>query len=162
MTDTITKILVPLDFGPHGERALRYATTLAQSLSAELDLLHVVENPSVTGAWSTELYAPNVGEILEGLILHAQHQLAALKRSASALGLTVATSVITGQPALAIVDHATQGGFDLIVMGTHGRTGLSHVVMGSVAERVIRKAPCPVLTVHASDTEADGTAPVAA
>ena len=55
--------------------------------------------------------------------------------------------MITGRPAQAIVEHATTDGFDLIVMGTHGRTGLSHVVMGSIAERVVQKAPCPVLTV---------------
>jgi nucleotide-binding universal stress UspA family protein len=72
------------------------------------------------------------------------------------MGLTAETTVTTGRPSQTIVDHAKDGGFDLIVMGTHGRTGLSHVVMGSIAERVLRKAPCPVLTVKAAGaTEAN-------
>ena len=151
MTDTITRILVPVDFSPHAERAFRYATTLAHRFGATLALLHVVEDPFVTGAWSSELYLPNIPELLENLIGAAERQLATLKESAAALGVTTETAVITGRPAHEIVDHAKGGGFDLIVMGTHGRTGLAHVVMGSVAERVVRKAPCPVLTMQAGE-----------
>ena len=83
------------------------------------------------------------------LVDAAEHQLAALKESAASMGLAAETTVTTGRPSQTIVDYAKDGGFDLIVMGTHGRTGLSHVVMGSIAERVLRKAPCPVLTVKA-------------
>jgi nucleotide-binding universal stress UspA family protein len=154
MTDAITKILVPVDFSPHAERACHYATTLAHRLGAQLSLLHVVEDPFVTGAWSAEVYVPNVPELLDNLIRRAEGQLANLKESAAALGVTADTTVITGRPAHAIVEHAKEGGFDLIVMGTHGRTGLSHVVMGSVAERVVRRAPCPVLTMHAGEAAA--------
>jgi nucleotide-binding universal stress UspA family protein len=150
MAEAITKILVPVDFSPHAERAFGYATTLAQRFNARLGLVHVVEDPYVTGAWTSEVYVPNVGELLKGLIANAEGQLATLKQSAAALGLGAETAVITGRPADAIVRHAKEGGFDLIVMGTHGRIGLSHAVMGSVAERVVRTAPCPVLTVHAT------------
>ena len=162
MTDTITKILVPVDFSPHAERAFCYATTLAHRLGATLSLVHVVEDPFATGAWSAEIYVPNVPELLGNLISGAEGQLATLKESAAALGVIADTAVITGRPAHAIVEHAKDGGFDLIVMGTHGRTGLSHVLMGSVAERVVRKAPCPVLTMHAGETAATATKAAAA
>ena len=139
-----------MDFSPHAERAFSYATTLAQRFSATLGLVHVVEDPFVTAAWNSEVCVPNVGELLEGLIANAEYRLARLRRSARAHGLTVETAVMSGKPAQAIVERAKDGGFDLIVMGTHGRTGLFHVVMGSVAARVLRSAPCPVLTVRAA------------
>jgi nucleotide-binding universal stress UspA family protein len=154
MSDSITKILVPVDFSAHSDRALRYATTLAHRLGAKLALLHVVEDPFVTGAWSSEVYVPNVPELLDNLIKGAERQLATLKASAATHGLAAETAVITGRPAHTIVEHAKDGDFDLIVMGTHGRTGLSHVVMGSVAERVVQKAHCPVLTMRAVEPAA--------
>jgi nucleotide-binding universal stress UspA family protein len=162
MTDTITRILVPMDFSPHAERAFCYATTLAHRLGAKLALLHVVEDPFVTGAWSAEVYLPSVPELLENLIGGADRRLATLKESVASLGLTTDTMVTTGRPAHAIVEYAKDGGFDLIVMGTHGRTGLSHVVMGSVAEQVVRKAPCPVLTMRAVESADVAAKPAAA
>jgi nucleotide-binding universal stress UspA family protein len=162
MAENITRILVPVDFSFHAERAFSYATTLAHRFAATLGLLHVVEDPFVTGAWNSEVYVPNVAELLEELIASAEQQLATLRESAAALGLTAETAVITGRPAHAIVEHANEGGFDLIVMGTHGRSGLSHAVMGSVAERVVRKAPCPVLTVRAADAASATAKPAAA
>jgi nucleotide-binding universal stress UspA family protein len=162
MTDTITKILVPVDFSPHAERAFRYAATLAHRLGAELALLHVVEDPFASGAWGAEAYVPNVPELLESLISGAERQLTTLKESAAAPGPTATTAVLTGSPSNAIVEHAKDGGFDLIVMGTHGRTGLAHAVMGSVAERVVRKAPCPVLTLRGVDVPTAARNPAAA
>jgi nucleotide-binding universal stress UspA family protein len=151
MSDTITRILVPVDFSAHSARAFAYATTLAHRLGAQLALLHVVEDPFVTGAWSPEVYMPNIPELLGDLITGAERQLATLKASAAAQGVAADITVVTGRPAPAIVEHASNGGVDLIVMGTHGRTGLSHVVMGSVTERVMHKAPCPVLTMRAAE-----------
>jgi glycine betaine transporter len=152
MTETITKILVPVDFSPHAEHAFCYATTLAHRIGAPIGLLHVVDNPFVAGAWSSEVYVPNIDQLLEQLITDAEERLAALKESAAALGLTATTTVLRGRPWQAIVEHARAGGFDLIVMGTHGRTGLAHAVMGSVAERVARHAHCPVLTIRGEAT----------
>ena len=162
MTNTITNILVPVDFSPHAERAFGYAATLAQRFGAKLALLHVVDDSFVTGGWSSEIYVSNVPELMENLIADADRRLATLKASAAALGLTAETAVIRGRPAPAIVEHAKNGGFDLIVMGTHGRTGVSHVVVGSVAERVLRKAPCPVLTVHGTEAVEASAKPAAA
>lgn len=150
MAENITNILVPVDFSPHAERAFGYATALARQLGAQVTLVHVVEDPFATGAWGAETYTPNVGELLQELIAGAERQLTPWTEKPAAQGLTVKTAVITGRPSESIIKHAASERCDLIVMGTHGRTGLSHVVMGSVSERVLRKAPCPVLTVRAN------------
>jgi universal stress protein A len=151
MTESIHRILVPVDFSAHSEKAVRYATTVANRFGARLRLLHVVEDPFVAEAWGAEALVPDMPELLDTLTNAAQQQIAELKKRLAAHGFVVETAVITGQPAQTIVEHATRGRFDLIVMGTHGRTGLSHVVMGSIAERVVQKAPCAVLTVRETD-----------
>jgi nucleotide-binding universal stress UspA family protein len=148
MTESINRILVPVDFSAHSVKAVRYATTLANKFGARVSLLHVIEDPFVTGAWQAEAFVPNIPELLNDLIKAARAQLGDMKKQLAAHGFLVETDVITGQPARAIVEHASTGGFDMIVMGTHGRTGLSHALMGSVAERVVQKAPCAVLTVR--------------
>ena len=151
MTEAITRILVPVDFSEHSEKAVRYATTVANRFGARLELLHVVEDPFVTGAWSAEAFVPNMPELLNKLTQAAQQKMAELKHRLAEHGFVVETAVITGKPATTIVDEAQTGRFDLIVMGTHGRTGVSHVFMGSIAERVVQKAPCAVLTVREAD-----------
>ena len=152
MTEAITRILVPVDFSAHSDRALRYATTLADRFNATVEVLHVVEDPFVSGAWSPEAVAPNIPELLADLVAAARGKLDELKAATIRRGVrletTVLTTVLTGKPADSIADYARTERFDLIVMGTHGRTGLSHALLGSVAERVVRKAPCPVLTVR--------------
>lgn len=152
MTDMIRRILVPVDFSPHSDVALRYAFALADRFDATVEVLHVVEDPFVSGAWNPEAFAPNIPELLADLVATARRKLEQLKASALHDGHRVTTTMLTtvrsGRPADSIADAARTGKFDLIVMGTHGRTGLSHVLIGSVAERVIRKAPCAVLTVR--------------
>jgi len=142
---------VPVDFSAHSEKAVRYATTVANRFGARVNLLHVVEDPFITGAWSSEAFVPNMPELLGQLIDAAQEQMGALKKRLAAHGFVVETDVLKGQPAQTIVEHAQANAFDLIVMGTHGRSGLSHVFMGSIAERVVQKAPCAVLTVREAD-----------
>jgi len=149
MTDSINRILIPVDFSAHSDKAVRYATTLAYKFGARVSLLHVVEDPFVTG--QAEAFVPNIPELLNQLIKAAQGQIAELKKHLAAHGFVVETDVVTGQPARSIVEQATAGAFDLIVMGTHGRTGLSHALLGSVAERVVQQAPCAVLTVRETD-----------
>ena len=151
MTESIHRILVPVDFSAHSDKAVRYATTVANRFSARLELLHVVEDPFVTGAWSSEAFVPNMPELLDKLANAAQQQMAELKKRLAAHGFVAETAVVTGRPAQTIVEYAANGAFDLIVMGTHGRAGLSHVLMGSIAERVVQKAPCAVLTVREAD-----------
>ena len=107
---------------------------------------------------------PNVPELLADLVRAARAKLDDMKTAAASKGLrlttTVLTTVATGEPADSICDYAITEKFDLIVMGTHGRRGLSHALMGSVAERVVRKAPCPVLTVRETTPDAREEAPI--
>jgi universal stress protein A len=150
MTEPITRILVPVDFSSHSDRAFRYALRLASRFGASVELIHVFDNPI-----TADVYVPNLPEMLNSLIREAEKQLTALKSAAAGEGLSVETHVLTGQPAHTIVEHGRTGRFDLIVMGTHGRTGFSHLFVGSVAERVVRRAPCPVLTVRDMTMPAD-------
>jgi nucleotide-binding universal stress UspA family protein len=159
MTETLDRILVPVDFSPPSDRAIRYATTLANKFGARVSLLHVVDDPFVTGAWQAEAFIASVPELLNELMMGARTHLGELKTELATQGFIVDTAVITGPPARAIVEHASAGHFDLIVMGTHGRAGLSHALLGSVAERVVQKAPCPVLTVREASPAAAKTAP---
>jgi nucleotide-binding universal stress UspA family protein len=146
MTDTIRRILVPVDFSAHSERATEYACQLAARLGASLELLHVVDDPFLSGAWSPELPIPNPAPLLDELVGDASIRLA---RYVSPQRSTVAAHsvVLRGPTSRMIVAHAAACDVDLIVMGTHGRTGLSHLLLGSVAERVLRTAGCPVLTI---------------
>jgi len=131
---------------------VRYAASLATRLGATLELVHVVEDPFTSGAWNPETFIPNVEELLEELIADAQQRLQTLKAKVTDR-VRIKTTVLTGRPSHAIVKYAEEAGAHLIVMGTHGRTGLAHIVMGSVAERVSREAYCPVLTVRETETK---------
>ena len=148
MTESFNRILVPIDFSAHSEKAIRYATTLATKFGARLTLLHVIEDPFITGAWQSQVFVPNIPELLQDLINAAQTHMAEQTKQLAATGLVIESSVTTGRPSAAIVEQASEGRFDLIVMGTHGRTGLSQAFLGSVAQRVVQRAPCPVLTVR--------------
>ena len=148
-------------FGPSRPREQRSPAIAPDVVSALAVSAAPVHGLVAAGAWGAEGYIPNVGELLQELIAGAERQLAPWKERPAAQGLTVKTAVITGRPAQSIIEHAGSAGCDLIVMATHGRTGLSHAVMGSVAERVLRKAPCPVLTVR-GNADASETAPAAA
>jgi nucleotide-binding universal stress UspA family protein len=149
MADHITRILVPVDFSMHADQAIEFATTIAQRFGGAVELLHVVEDPFVSGAWSAEAFTPNIPELMDQLIADARRRVDAIKAAAATDGVAFAADVKTGEPAPTIVEQAKTGAFDLIVMSTHGRTGLTHLFLGSVAERVLRTAPCPVLTVRA-------------
>lgn len=154
MTDSITRILVPVDFSAHSDRAVRYAATLAGQVGASVELLHVVEDPLKASTFASEIYVPNLPEILESAIASATDRLAWTRTTMFGHGADVTSAVVVGHPAHDIAAHAVAGHFDLIVMGTHGRTGLSHMLMGSVAERVVRAASCAVLTVRGGDAPA--------
>jgi nucleotide-binding universal stress UspA family protein len=147
VTPSIQTIVVPTDFSPASDHAVDYAAALAGPLGATLHLLHVVEEPFLAGAgW--EWYVPDVRAVREQLASDSLARLATLAERVTQRGLVVTTGVAYGAPAEGIVTAAEDGGADLIVMSTHGRSGVPHLVLGSVAERVIRSAPCPVLAVR--------------
>jgi universal stress protein A len=142
----IRHILVPTDFSESSQRALDDAVVLAQAFGAKLTLFHVVELPS----YVTDAHTPvDVSMALrDDLQRHAQRELAKLPREGSGTPVEIARRVVVGVPHQQILEAAVAEQVDWIVMATHGRTGLRHLVMGSVAERVLRTAPCPVLTIR--------------
>jgi nucleotide-binding universal stress UspA family protein len=143
-----TRICCPVDFSQTSRAALEEAADLARRHGAALTVLHVFE-PAVTG----EMEA-SVPELLEATARELERKLAGWKLEAERLGApAVEQAVISGVPGREIAAFASEGGYDLVVMGTHGRTGLRHLVIGSVAERVIREAHCPVLVVRPRETK---------
>jgi universal stress protein A len=156
MVPTFKTILVPTDFSPASARALEYAQLVAARFSASLHLLHVAEDP--VAAVGPEAYVVDLPALREQVVQDAERRLTQVAAPLS--GVTVTTEVLIGSPARTIAKIAADRGADLIVMGTHGRGGLAHLLLGSVAERVIRMAPCPVLTVR--EHSASGPAAVAA
>jgi universal stress protein A len=149
----IKKILVATDFGPASETALNYGRELARDSGAALILLHVTENLYATAATGYG-YAYVSMEVQKEIETSAQERTDALltdddRRTLHAQAITVTLN----PPATAIVQYARANDVDLIVVGTHGRGALAHAFMGSVAERVVRTAPCPVLTVRSLEHE---------
>jgi nucleotide-binding universal stress UspA family protein len=149
----ITRILVPMDFSAHADRAVEYALTLARSFNAYIELLHVVEDPFAGGGWGSEMYLSDIDGIRERAITEATTRLEMRRTGLLENAVPITATVRMGRPAKTIVEHADAMHADLIVMGTRGRTGLAHMIAGSVAERVVRTAPCPVLTVGATGVE---------
>ena len=140
---------------PPGADHIEFAVTIAQGFGGTVELLHVVEDPFVSGAWNAEAFTPNIPELLAQMTADAQRRLDSMKAAAADKGILLATKVVTGEPSHTIVEYANAGAFNLIVMSSHGRTGLPHLFLGSVAERVLRTAPCPVLTVRPHDGDDD-------
>ncbi len=145
MKPDIKRILVPLDFSTGSRRALDYAAGMAQQFDAALHLVHVCEVPTMmTG--SMDAYAIAYSDWSQRLGEEAEREL--VKITASVTARKVTTEVLFGNPARAIVEAAETNAADLIVMGTHGHGAVMHLMMGNVAERVVRTAPCPVMTVR--------------
>ena len=140
----IRHILVPTDFSPDAEVAVQQAVELAKAFKARVTLLHAYHVPlPVLPAESYSIPADLIDSVRDA----AKSRLAELEGQVSQSGLEVGSELSAEPPSLAIVDAAERLGVDLIVMGTRGLTGLKHVVLGSIAERTLRHAPCPVLTV---------------
>jgi nucleotide-binding universal stress UspA family protein len=159
MKPNFARILVPVDFSPTSESAIEHAQELAARFDACIELLHIVEDPIASGAWELDASYLTIPELLDRFVEDAERRLGEVRSQLMDAGITVETHVVTGTPARGIVHVAQEDGCDLIVMGTHGRTGLSHMLMGSVAERVIRTAVCPVLTVrHRPSTSVEAKA----
>jgi nucleotide-binding universal stress UspA family protein len=144
---TVHHVLVPIDFSPYAEQALDYAIALAQKLQARATLLHVIQPPLVAGADMGVWPSPAFIEDLETAITSDMEGYLA---RVTAAGLEGELVVVHGVPFQEILNTAKARQVDLIIMGTHGRTGLSHVFLGSVVEKVVRLAPCPVLVARQS------------
>jgi nucleotide-binding universal stress UspA family protein len=139
------QILVPVDFSEPSRQALDFAIELAQALKARLFLLHVVAAPVLAGGPSEMGMGTAYAEVMEQMEADARRSLAEYVEHGRKAGLECAGEVIHGSPFQQIIDVADHKQVDLIVMGTRGHTGLKHFFLGSVAEKVVRMASCPVL-----------------
>lgn len=147
MPAPIRRILVPVDFSEHAREALQYALRLAEPLEADVDVLHVFERPYYVGTEHVAVPGQpghTVAEYLEG---QCATELAEFLRTVpEPPGVRIQPRCVDGDPARVLVDES--GHYDLVVMGRHGRTGLLHLLMGSVSVKVLQEAHCPVLTVR--------------
>ncbi|MDT3697017.1 MAG: universal stress protein [Ignavibacterium sp.] len=144
MESTIKKVLVPIDFSDYSKSALKYAVNFSKLFNAEIILIYVVEPviypldfsmgqiamPSFSTEWDTR----------------AKEELDKLAKKE--INSNVKTIIKTGKPFLEIIETAKEEDIDLIIIATHGHTGVEHIIFGSTAEKVVRKAPCPVLTLR--------------
>jgi nucleotide-binding universal stress UspA family protein len=141
------KILVPIDFSTHAEEIVPLVVDLSRRYQATLTFAHVFQPAHYALPDGFVLYTPSELTELLAEIDRLLNEKANAARSAGAAG--VAIEKLQGVPATEIVDLARRDAFDLIVMSTHGRSGFRHAILGSVTEKVVRTAPCPVLTVRA-------------
>ncbi|HYD52207.1 MAG TPA: universal stress protein [Gemmatimonadaceae bacterium] len=139
-------ICCPIDFSDASRAAMEVAADLARRTGASLTLLHAYPVPGYTFPDGSVVASPRM---LQELADQSARHLGEWRKQAEALGAPlVNVETVVGEPAAEILTYARERKLDLLVLGTHGRTGLEHALMGSVAERVVRKARCPVLTVH--------------
>ena len=143
----IRRVLAPTDFSDSSAPAVRYAAELAGKFGAELTLLHVVQDLTLVVP-DVMMPTPVATPALNDMIAAARVALDGLTDKLGLRGLGPKTEVRLGSPAAEIVSAAADLKADLLCIGTHGRTGLAHFLLGSVAERIVRHAPCPVLTVR--------------
>lgn len=129
----LARILLPTDFSEFSSEATTYACAFAEQFDAELHVLHVLEGPQAADTEVKEVFEGAMAEVLDPKWEE---------------GRKVVKATAEGAAFLEIIRYAKEHDIDLIVMGTHGRTGLVHLLIGSTAENVVRKAPCPVLTVR--------------
>jgi nucleotide-binding universal stress UspA family protein len=147
----LKRILVPTDFSESARHALLYGTSFAREYEGELILLHVVEN--LTVGYASDLFPVPMAEVFDEISGYAKAELAKLGAEVKEKGVTVRELVVQGKPSAEIVRVAREETADMIVLGTHGKGMLDKALFGSTAERVIRRAPCPVLTVGLEEHE---------
>ncbi len=156
----IHSILVPLDGSPYSEAALPYATEMARTFDAEIHLVRVAETAQLYGMLGPGTMTPpatdTLNEIAQQLVRDAQEYLARVEERLRGEGLRVSSDTLEGIPGEQILAYERERAVDLVVMATHGRTGLSRVVFGSVAERVLKSGSEPVLMVHPERPEQEG------
>ena len=158
MAPAVTTILVPTDFSETADAALEYAAALAARLGASLHLLHVFADP-YRGAPGADLYAPVMPDLQERALADARADLVTRLAAHQTTAHPGTCALVSGLTAKQIAQYANDHAIGLIVMGTHGRRGVAHLLLGSVAEHVVRIAPCPVLTVRGNPHPADTRTP---
>ncbi len=144
----LTRILVPTDFSEPSRSALRYGAAFADQFGAAVHFLHAIEHPTQFG-----FSGVNVTALTDDLQRHAETRMEELHSMWSEYSFPLHREIRIGNPANVIVEYAKEIEADLIVVGTHGHGAIHHMLLGSVAERVVRTASCPVLTVRCPEHE---------
>ena len=143
---SIKKVLVPIDFSDYSKSALKYAVNFAKSFGADITLIYVVEPIIYPPDFSMgQIAIPAVNTEWDQV---AQEELSKLAKNEISSDVKVKTIIKTGKPFVEIIETASDENIDLIIISTHGHSGVEHILFGSTAEKVVRKAPCPVLTLR--------------
>jgi nucleotide-binding universal stress UspA family protein len=146
MEPNIRKVLVPIDFSDYSKSALKYAVNFAKSFNAEMILIYVVEPIIYPSDFSMgQIAIPTINMEMDK---RAAEELEKLAKKEISKDLQVKTLVKTGKPFIEIIETASEEDIDIIIISTHGHSGVEHILFGSTAEKVVRKAPCPVLTLR--------------
>jgi universal stress protein A len=143
---TLRNILVPVDFSDTSRDALRYAREVGRPFGSRLHVLHVLPDP-MRQPWAVDVAGIDFAELQDQWRVEAEGRLGALVAEEHLDPSAVTTAVVAGSAHESIVTYATEMGIDLVVVGTHGHGPIVHLLLGSVAERVVRQAGCPVLTI---------------
>jgi nucleotide-binding universal stress UspA family protein len=147
----LKRILVPTDFSESARHALTYGVSFAREYGTELLLLHVVE--TMTVGYASDLFPVPMAEVFQEISGYANAELGKLAGEVRAKGVAARELVVQGKPSAEIIRVAREEAIDMIVLGTHGRGMLDKALFGSTTERVVRKAPCPVLTCRLAEHE---------
>lgn len=146
MEPNIKKILIPIDFSDYSKSALRYAVSFANLFNSEMVLIYVVEPVIYPPDFSMgQIAIPSVNAEWDKTAIEQLDKLAKIEIPAN---IKVKTLVKTGKPFVEIIETAADEDIDMIIIATHGHSGVEHILFGSTAEKVVRKAPCPVLTLR--------------
>ena len=156
--ESISRILVPVDFSVCSRAALEYAAFLAARLGAAIDVLHVWEPPIYFSADVMIAEGDRERTLAEFVRTHAGRRMEDLLASIERRGVRVRGRLATGPTVDTIITSAREG-YDVLVIGTHGHTGLRHLIAGNVTEKVVRRAPCPVVTVRGDEHGEEQRAP---
>jgi universal stress protein A len=140
------KILVPLDFSDYTDEIMNTAVQIAQRFGSTMHLLHVIPNMDYFTPYESFFSAENLVNVQREIEREVGKDMEAVAKKIKDIPVTKA--IHTGVAVLEIVDYVRTENIDLVVMGTHGRGGLEHILIGSVAEKVVRRSPCPVLTIR--------------
>ena len=146
METNIKKVLVPIDFSDYSKSALKYAVNFAKTFNADIILIYVVEPVIYPPDFSMgQIAMPSINTEWDD---RAKDELQKLAKNEIAEIAGVKTIIKTGKPFVEIIETAKEENVDLIIIATHGHSGVEHILFGSTAEKVVRKAPCPVLTLR--------------
>jgi universal stress protein A len=140
------KILVPLDFSDYTDEIMNVAVQIAEKFGSTMHLLHVIPNMDYFTPYESFLSAENLVSIQRDIEREVEKDMEVVVKKLK--DIPVAKTIHAGVAFLEIVNYVRTENIDLVVMGTHGRGGLEHILIGSVAEKVVRKSPCPVLTIR--------------